>query len=261
MTFILLKVAVGSVVGTLMGMTGLGGGILLLPLLILILHVPPMIAIGSGTAFAALTKAGATVSYWNRKSVDWRLVGYMSCGSVPASLGGLALLGFLRSSYGDSINKGLGIAIGTLLLVIASLMTWQSQIQKVGGTALRRRVPAWIGTKTGAVITGILGGFLVGATSIGAGSVIMILLLLFYSRAPRVLVGTDIVHGVILTAVTAMGHLHLHTVDHALVVALLIGSLPGVFFGSMLNEVLPSVRLRQVLLFVLIGTGLLMATG
>ena len=79
---------------------------------------------------------------------------------------------------------------------------------------------------------------------------IMILLLLFYSRSPRV-----------LTAVTAMGHLHLHTVDHALVVALLIGSLPGVFFGSMLNEVLPSVRLRQVLLFVLIGTGLLMARG
>ena len=94
-----------------------------------------MIAIGSGTAFAALTKAGATVTYWNRKSVDWRLVGHMSCGSVPASLAGLALLGFLRSSYGDSVNKGLGIAIGILLLVIASLMMWQSQIQKVGGTA------------------------------------------------------------------------------------------------------------------------------
>jgi uncharacterized protein len=193
--------------------------------------------------------------------VDWRLVGYMSCGSVPAGLAGIALLGFLRSSYGDGINKGLSMVIGILLLVIASLMMWQNPIQNAGGTALRHRVPDWIGPKTGAVITGLVGGFLVGATSIGAGSVIMILLLLFYNRPPRVLVGTDIFHGVILTSVTAIGHLHLHTVDRALVASLLIGSLPGVFFGSKVSELVPSIRLRQILLFVLIGTGLAMAAG
>ena len=95
----------------------------------------------------------------------------------------------------------------------------------------------------------------------GAGSVIMILLLLFYNRTPRVLVGTDIFHGVILTTATTMGHLRLHTIDWSLVAALLIGSLPGVYFGSKLSAVVPSIRLRQILLIVLIGTGLVMAKG
>ena len=244
-----------------MGMTGLGGGILLLPLLIVLLRVPPMIAIGSGTAFAAVTKAGAAISYWNRRYVDWRLVWYLSCGSVPAGLLGTALLGHLRSAYGENINKGLSIAIGVLLLIIASLMMWQSPIEKAGQTLMRRRVRAWITPGIGAVITGVIGGFLVGATSMGAGSVIMILLLLFYNRTPRVLVGTDIFHGLILTTITTMGQLRLHTVDKALIAALLIGSLPGVYFGSKLSGVVPSVRLRQILLCILIGTGLVMAKG
>lgn len=242
-------------------MTGLGGGILLLPLLIVFLHVPPMIAIGSGTAFAALTKAGAAITYWNRRQVDWRLVGYLSCGSVPAGLLGIALLGYLRSNYGESLNKSLSVVIGVLLLIIASLMMWRNPIEKAGQTALRKRFPSWITPSRGAVVTGIIGGFLVGATSMGAGSVIMILLLLFYNRTPRVLVGTDIFHGLILTSVTAMGQLHLHTVDRSLVAALMIGSLPGVYLGSKLSEVVPSIRLRQVLLLVLIGTGLVMAKG
>ena len=261
MTIILLKIAVGFVVGALMGMTGLGGGVLLLPLLILALHVPPLVAIGSGTAFAAFTKAGAAATYWKRRHVDWPLVGCMSIGSIPASLAGIALLGLLRSHYGDGLNKGLSVAIGILLLVIASASMWQSPIQNEKGTALRQRVWHRIGPKTGGVITGVVGGFLVGATSIGAGSVIMILLILFYNRPPRVLVGTDIFHGLILTAVATLGQLQLHTVDRALVVALLIGSLPGVLFGSKLNEVVPSARLRQLLLAVLIVTGLAMATG
>ncbi len=244
-----------------MGMTGLGGGILLLPLLIVFLRVPAMIAIGSGTAFAALTKAGAAITYWNRRQVDWRLVGYLSCGSVPAGLLGIALLGYLRSNYGDTLNKALSIVIGVLLLIIASLMMWRNPIEKAGQTAMRKRLPRWITPTMGAVVTGIVGGFLVGATSMGAGSVIMILLLLFYNRTVRVLVGTDIFHGLILTSVTAMGQLHLHTVDHSLVAALMIGSLPGVYFGSKLSEVVPSIRLRQVLLLVLIGTGLVMAKG
>ncbi len=113
-----------------MGMTGLGGGILLLPLLIVVLRVPAMIAIGSGTAFAAITKTGAAVTYWNRRQVDWGLVGYLASGSVPAGLLGIALLGYLRSSYGDSINKILSVVIGVLLLVIASLMMWRSPIER-----------------------------------------------------------------------------------------------------------------------------------
>ncbi len=261
MTVILFKIATGFLVGALMAMTGLGGGVLLLPLLILALHVPPLIAIGSGTAFAAITKAGAAATYWKRRHVDWPLVGCMSIGSVPASLAGIALLGFLRSRYGAGLDKGLSVAIGVLLLVIASLVMWQNPIQTSKGTPLRQHVWHRIGPKSGAVITGVVGGFLVGATSIGAGSVIMILLILFFNRPPHVLVGTDIFHGLILTAVATLGQMQLHTVDRALVLALLIGSLPGVLFGSKLNEVVPSVRLRQVLLVVLIVTGLAMARG
>jgi len=260
-TILAIKIAVGFTVGALMGMTGLGGGILLLPLLIVVLRVPAMIAIGSGTAFAAITKTGAAVTYWNRRQVDWGLVGYLACGSVPAGLLGIALLGYLRSSYGDSINKILSVVIGVLLLVIASLMMWRSPIERDGPTPMRSRLPEWITPRIGAVVTGIVGGFLVGATSMGAGSVIMILLLLFYNRSPRVLVGTDIFHGVILTTATTLGHLRLHTVDHSLVAALLLGSLPGVYFGSKLSGMVPSVRLRQILLLVLIGSGLVMARG
>ena len=188
-------------------MTGLGGGILLLPLLIVVLRVPAMIAIGSGTAFAAITKTGAAVTYWNRRQVDWGLVGYLACGSVPAGLLGIALLGYLRSNYGDSINKILSVVIGVLLLVIASLMMWRSPIERDGQTPMRSRLPEWITPRWARSSLELWAGFLVGATSMGAGSVIMILLLLFYNRSPRVLVGTDIFHGVILTTATTMGHL------------------------------------------------------
>jgi hypothetical protein len=258
MEAILIEIVIGFIVGGLMGFTGLGGGVVLLPILILGLHVPPIIAVGSSAAFASVTKLSAAVSYWRRGFVEWKLVVAMCCGSVPSGLTGVAILATLRAHYGAGINQILSPIIGVVLFLVAGLVMWQNPIQNLGGSPLRNRLPEWLTPFWGAVATGAIGGLFVGVTSIGAGSVIMVLLLLFFSRCPAVLVGTDICHGLVLTTVVALAHLNLGTVDRSLVLMMLVGSLPGAILGSKLNAVLPGTRTRQVLLFTLIFAGIAM---
>jgi uncharacterized membrane protein YfcA len=255
---ILIEIVIGFIVGSLMGFTGLGGGVVLLPILILGLHVPPIIAVGSSAAFAAVTKLSAAVSYWRRGHVEWKLVVAMCCGSVPSGLTGVAILATLRAHYGAGINQILSPIIGVVLFLVAGLVMWQNPIQNLGGSPLRDRLPDGITPFWGAVATGLIGGLLVGITSIGAGSIVMVLLLLFFSRCPAVLVGTDICHGVVLTTVVALAHMNLGTVDRSLVLMMLLGSLPGAILGSKLNAVMPGTRTRQVLLFTLIFAGIAM---
>ena len=253
-----LVVLVGFLVGALIGLTGLGGGVVLLPLLILGLHVAPLVAVGSGAVFSALTKIGGAVVHWRRGNVDWRLAAAMALGSVPGALAGVRLLALLRARYGEGVNEILTTLIGALLIVIPLLMLFQKRLEERGGSRLRDLLPGWIHRYHGAVATGLIGGILVGATSVGSGSVIMILLLLFYRRRPAVLVGTDIFHAVILTGVAGLAHLGLGTVDFRLVGWLVVGSVPGVLLGSWMINRLPAVWLRRVLVVLLITTGIKM---
>jgi uncharacterized membrane protein YfcA len=169
---------------------------------------------------------------------------------VPGSIAGVALLTRIRAVYGNGVNDFIKIAVGALLIIIPLLLLFQRRIEE--------RVvvhPPTMKSFAGMVVIGLLAGFLVGMTSVGSGSVIMMLLLLFYSYSPKVNVGTDVVHAVILTGVTGLLHFRLGNVDPRLVVTLLIGSVPGGLIGSHLSTRVPMLWLRRILCTLLLATG------
>src|SRR5271163_3549590 len=244
------KILIGFVVGTLIGMTGIGGGVLLLPILIFVLRVPPILAVGSDALFNFVTKIGSAWVHVRKGTIKRRVVVCLASGSVPGSIAGVSLLGHLRTVYGTGVNTFITTAVGILLICVPTLMLFQRRIEE--HVALRKPTMKSI---VGMAFIGLLAGFLVGMTSVGSGSIIMMLLLLFYSFSPRVMVGTDIVHAVILTGVTSFLHFRLGNVDPYLVGSLLIGSIPGGLLGSHLSTRLPVPWLRRLLCAVLLATG------
>jgi uncharacterized membrane protein YfcA len=248
---LLLKILIGTLVGTLVGLTGLGGGVLLLPILIFGLGVPALIAVGSDAAFNALTKIGAGLLHWHRGTVNWRLVSALSLGSIPGAACGVLLLARIRSVYGGAVNDFLKVFIGVLLIGIPLLLLFQRPLEK--SFALGERLARFSFAAVSAL--GLFAGILVGMTSVGSGSIVMVLLLLFTPCSPAILVGTDIIHAFVLTGFTSFLHLRLGTVDSALVLPLVIGSVPGSLLGVRLSTVLPSPWLKRVLCIVLLATG------
>ena len=257
----MLTILIGFTVGLLVGLSGLGGGVVLLPLLIFVLHVPPIMAVGSGAVFSSITKTGAGLLHWRQGTLDWGLVGYLAAGSIPGALAGVGFLSYLRTTYGDGVNDLLTRMIGILLVVIPILLLVEAKLQRQTGNDLRSLLPGWVNRRNGAAITGLVGGFLVGLTSVGSGSIILMLLLLFSRRPPKVLVGTDIMHAVILTGVAGLFHLGIGTVDLPLVGLLLVGSLPGSLLGVRLGAYLPVGWLRRFLILLLLATGVKMLWG
>lgn len=244
------KIAVGFVVGILIGMSGVGGGVLLLPVLIFGLRVPPIVAVGSDALFNFFTKIPASLMHLRKGTVRRKVVIALSCGSIPGSIAGVRLLMYIRHLYGDGVNSFIKTAVGGLLIVIPLLLLFQKRIEE----RIANRPPTMKGF-AGMAVIGLVAGFLVGMTSVGSGSIIMMLLLLFYSFPPKVNVGTDIVHAVVLTGVTGLLHFRLGNVDPQLVVTLLIGSIPGGLIGSHLATRVPMLWLRRILCFLLLVTG------
>ena len=246
----LLKVVIGFGVGTLIGMTGVGGGVLLLPLLIFVVRVPPIIAVGSDALFNFITKIGSSTVHLSKGTVHRHVVVALAMGSIPGSILGVSFLTHLRNVYGSGVNTFITTAIGTLLICIPTLLLFQTRIEDHVTTR-----PPTMKSTLGISAIGLLAGFLVGMTSVGSGSIIMMLLLLFYSFSPRMMVGTDIVHAVALTGVTSLLHWKLGNVDMTLVGSLLIGSIPGALLGSYLSTRVPVLWLRRILCTVLLATG------
>src|SRR5271166_901768 len=244
------KILIGFLVGTLIGLTGVGGGVLLLPILIFVLRVPPILAVGSDALFNFVTKIGSAWVHIRKGTVKRRVVMCLASGSVPGSIAGVSLLGHLRTVYGAGVNTFITTAVGILLICVPTLMLFQRRIEE----HVAHRSPT-LQSFVGMSAIGLAGGFLVGMTSVGSGSIIMMLLLLFYSFSPKVMVGTDIVHAVILTGVTSLLHFRLHNIDPYLVGPLVIGSIPGGLFGSHLSTRLPVLWLRRLLCAVLLATG------
>lgn len=245
-----LKVLIGFIVGTLIGMTGVGGGVLLLPVLIFGLRVPPILAVGSDALFNFFTKIGSGWMHFVRGTVRPRVVSALALGSVPGSILGVSLLVHLRTLYGIGVNHFITIAVGILLVCIPLLLFFQKEIEE----RVTHRPPT-MKSFIGMSAIGLLAGFLVGMTSVGSGSIIMMLLLLFYSYAPKVMVGTDIAHAVLLTGVTSLLHFKLGNVDTSLVMGLLVGSIPGGLMGSYLSTRVPVPWLRRMLCTLLVATG------
>jgi len=245
-----LKIAVGFVVGVLIGMSGVGGGVLLLPVLIFGLGYAPRVAVGSDALFNFFTKIPASLLHLKRGTVRKKVVIALAIGSIPGSIGGVGMLVYIRHLYGDGVNSFIKTAVGVLLIVIPMLMLFQRRIEE----QIAQRPPTLRGF-AGMAVIGLLAGFLVGMTSVGSGSIIMMLILLFYSFPPKVNVGTDILHAVVLTGVTSFLHFKLGNVDPGLVLSLLIGSIPGGLIGSHFSTRMPTLWLRRVLCALLLITG------
>ena len=247
---LLIKSLIGFVVGTLIGMTGVGGGVLLLPILIFGLGVSPMQAVGSDALFNFLTKIGASIVHLRKGTVRRKVVLALAVGSAPGSYLGVSFLVHLRNVYGNGVNHFITVAVGVLLICIPTFLFFQQKIEdRVAVRPPTMKSFAWMS------IIGLGAGFLVGITSVGSGSIVMMMLLLFYSFQPKVMVGTDIVHALLLTGVTSLLHFRMHNIDVRLVGALLLGSVPGGLVGSYLSTRVPVPWLRRILCAVLLATG------
>ncbi len=248
-----LRILIGLTVGTLIGLTGLGGGVLLLPILIFGLGIPAIKAVGSDALFNFITKIPSSVVHLSKGTVRRKVVVALGVGSVPGSILGVRFLQYLRVVYGDGVNDFIKSAVGILLIVVSTLLLLQRRIE----AGMENRPPTAKGF-AGMGVIGLVAGFLVGITSVGSGSIIMMLLLLFYSFPPKVMVGTDIAHAVLLTGVTSLLHFRLGNVDPSLVGYLLVGSIPGGLIGSYLSTRVPVLWLRRILCAILLTTGVRM---
>src|SRR5260370_3333168 len=204
---LLIKSLVGFGVGTLIGMTGLGGGVLLLPILIFGLGVPPIRAVGSDALFNFVTKIGASIVHLRKGTVRRKVVLALAAGSAPGSYLGVSYLVHLRNLYGNGVNHFITVAVGVLLICIPTFLFFQKNIEE--RAAVR---PPTIKSFAWMWLIGLVAGFLVGLTSVGSGSIVVMILFLFFTFHPKVMVGTDIVHALILTGVTRLLHFRMHNV-------------------------------------------------
>jgi len=246
------RIGVGLVVGILVGLTGLGGGMVLLPLLISLFGIPPIIAVGSDAVINFVTKIGAGGLHLRRGNVSWPLVGNLAMGSVPGAILGVAALAWMRGTYGSGVNDFLRGMIGVLLVVVplGYLLKGRPSLPPVAFETLRSNH-----YRLGIALIGFFAGTLVGLTSIGSGSVILMLLMVFYGFPPAMMVGTDIVHAVLLAVLTSVLQFRLGNVDFVLVSSVLLGSVPGGILGAYLTNYVPSGRLKQVLCALLVAVG------
>lgn len=249
----------GFLVGLIVGVTGVGGGSLMTPLLVLFFGVSPATAVGTDLLYASLTKTLGGWVHGRRGTVDWKVAGLLGMGSLPAAVVTIALLKYLALDE-KSLRSLVTSVLSAALLLTAAALLFKDQIKKLGrrkdGTIYElhhRYLPA------ATIATGIVVGALVTVSSIGAGVLGTVALLFLYPRMPAVkVVGTDIVHAVPLTALAGMGHMALGTVDLVLLVSLLLGSLPGIYIGSHLSAKVPENILRPALATMLLIIGLKM---
>jgi uncharacterized membrane protein YfcA len=246
----------GLGIGVLVGMTGMGGGSLMTPLLILIFGISPTTAIGTDIFYAAVTK---TVGGWRHlrlKTVNMDLVKWLAIGSVPSAVAGVALVSWLQTQIGEARLEELVYAVlgGTLLMVgvitLARALILRNLIDERERFEVERR------HKVAAIAIGATTGFVIGITSAGSGTVIAILLIAVYRLAPKKVVGTDVFHAAILLWAAGIAHWVGGNVDFVLAGNILLGSVPGVVIGASLSDRAPQGFLRTALGLVLIGSGI-----
>lgn len=248
----------GFVVGATVGMTGVGGGSLMTPLLVIVFGIHPATAVGTDLLYAAFTKAGGAVAHNLRGSVDWRIVGRLATGSLPAA--GLTL--YILSQLGpatDATSKLITIMLGVALLLTAGAILFRSELQALA--AARPKLSERTLTRA-TIASGAVLGILVSTSSVGAGALGAAVLVFLYPRLPALhIVGSDIAHAAPLTLVAGLGHWWLGNVDGALLASLLFGSLPGIFLGSHIAVRLSENVLRMGLVLMLVAVGMKLVTN
>jgi hypothetical protein len=247
-----LLILFGFGVGILVGTTGMGGGSLMTPLLILLFGIKPVVAVGTDLAYAAITKTAGGFLHFRKGTVQTSLAWWLAAGSCPGAVAGVILLE--RLGLDDIL---LPLIAGALLLT-GALVLFRALMDQ--GANERDGVVLETRHKVAAVILGASVGFVLGLTSAGSGTLIAIGLILGFRLAPRRVVGTDVFHAAVLLWVAAIAHLFSGNVDVLLAATILIGSLPGVWLGTHLATRLPERGLRPALGVVLLSAGLALLT-
>ncbi len=245
----------GFGVGALVGLTGVGGGSLMTPLLIFLFGVNPVTAVGTDLLFAAVTKAGGIWSHRRRGNIRGDLLLLLGVGSLPTALLTVYYLDSLRSA-GSDLDGLIQVGLGIALVLTSLVLLFRRTVHRLG-QRLKLWLPAWRRLRPGiTVLGGMTLGMLVPISSIGAGALGAAMLMFLYPRLPaRVIVGTDLAHAVPLTAVAGLGHLQMGSVDFALLGMLLTGSLPGIWLGSQASTLVPERVMRPLLASMLMLIG------
>ncbi|HEX8054675.1 MAG TPA: sulfite exporter TauE/SafE family protein [Thermoleophilaceae bacterium] len=254
-----LIILFGLGVGILVGMTGMGGGSLMTPILILVFGFKPVTAVGTDLAYGAVTKTVGGWRHFRQKTVNSSLSTWMALGSVPAAISGVYALAAIERASGRNFDGAmLAVLAGALLFtgvaVLARALFLPKLVERERESfVLERR------HKISAVVLGVFVGFVLGVTSAGSGSLIAVGLILLFHLAPRQVVGTDVFHAALLLWAAAIAHVVAGNVDYALAGTILLGSVPGVWIGTSWSVRVPVATLRTVLGVVLIGAGLALA--
>jgi uncharacterized membrane protein YfcA len=245
-------VASGFAVGLLVGMTGVGGGSLMTPLLTLLFGVTPAVAVGTDLAFASLTKGVGTFTHRLRGTVHWDIVRRLCIGALPAALVaslGLKYFGTLSKEMGQIIRYSIA---GSVLLTVTALLFKRKMLAWI--TAHPERQLQGKALRNATILTGAILGTLVTVSSIGAGAIGATVLVMLYPRLTAAEVaGTDIAYAVPLTAIAAVGHWWLGSINWTLLLTLLVGSVPGITLGAYAARAVPERLLRGILAFTLVA--------
>jgi uncharacterized membrane protein YfcA len=252
-----LIVLFGLAVGVLIGLTGVGGGSLMTPLLLLVGGYSPVVTIGTDLAYGAITKTFGGWRHLRAGHVDLRLSWWLAAGSVPGALAGVVTLNRLDSAYGKTFAPYLLGAVAAALMLAASATLFRALfrpevLKRERASAGLRRTRSKVGT----VGIGLVLGFILGLTSVGSGALVGLALILLYRLAPRRVVGTDVFHAAILLWSAGLAHLASGNVDLGLMANILVGSLPGVWIGTSLLPYVPVTGLRHALGIILAAASL-----
>lgn len=248
----------GFFVGFIVGLTGVGGGSLMTPILILGFSVSPIVAVGTDLLFAALTKSNGIFIYHAKKNIDWKVVKLLAIGSIPMTCLCVLILKYFNSLEIDLthiINKTLSVSLiltslAILLKDYSHSIMWLAAPQDL---CQKFRKPLTI-------FAGMLLGMLVTFSSVGAGALGAGILFFLYPRMPTVsIIGTDLAHAVPITAIAGIGHAYLGTVNYILLGSLLIGSIPGIYLGGSVSHMLPERIIRPILASILMIIGVRLA--
>ncbi len=239
----------GAVVGFSIGLTGVGGGSLMIPML-LALGVPPQMAVGTDLLYASITKSGGVMVHSKKRTINWRVVGLLSLGSAPFSL---ATVFALRTFFHDAneYKHILTTSLGVMLMITALSLIFKRQLQAFHNANPRKNELRQYINDRSTLFTILMGaalGVLVTLSSVGAGAFGVMVLLILYPRLATIeIIGTDVSHAVLLTLIAGLGHLSMGNVDFALLGKLLIGSLPAIYIGTHLSARMPENVIQPLL--------------
>ena len=249
----------GFAVGAIVGLTGVGGGSLMTPLLVLLFGVPPATAVGTDLLYAAFTKAGGTVAHARQGHVEWKITRLLALGSIPAAAVTILALSQLPKQS-PAMTHTISVALGIALILTACAILFGRRLQKYAASHQQTSLHRHRDRTT--IIVGIILGVLVSVSSVGAGALgVAALFFLYPHLAPKQIVGSDVAHAVPLTLVAGVGYWLMGSVNWALLGSLLLGSLPGIWIGSQISSKVPEHLLRRLLgsMLVLIGAKLITA--